>query len=412
MQTEPSQPEKRPFYCEHCNGKILVPRDLPPTTGPCPHCGHTITSPAIAEVASTFEPTPDQEQLPDPDTEISEPPVSEVQQEVQHANSDGIDSRPAGRKNNGPIVLLLALTVIGCGIWYVANRAKRKTEFPQPSVSGVNSARVLDDLYMNSGWIEEGRAVLAAFQQSKTAEEKMAYVNPVIGLQTRMREYYGGGIIDDSDTPASAFQASEVPEQDRKKGLFWMTFEEHPETVVQEFFRPIQTLEARYGLDPLDASSVLGDLNSESLTEPIKVLAFFKHGADGLKLDWDVYAQTKYRTLRGFTEYAQAGQSVMLRVLIEEDVPEKAMLVTGTRTYRLTDPMHQGDHAKVNVEVDSEIGRKLSLLNWRGTEVAEPVTRTATIELEWTSSGQQPKLVMKRFVCWEFLGLGGDVGNY
>jgi hypothetical protein len=410
MQTEPSHPEKRPFYCEHCNGKILVPRDLPPTTGPCPHCGHTITSPALAELASPVEPTPDQEKLPVPDPN---PEVSELSGSmVQNTNSGDIDSRPAKCKNKSPIVVIVALAAIACGIWYLTHRAKRVTELPQPSNPASNSARILDDLYINSGWIEEARTVLDSFQRSKTAGEKMEYVNPVLGLQTRMREYYGGGIIDDSDTPASAFQASEVPAEDRKKGLFWMTFEEIPQTDVQAFFRPILTLEARYGLEPLDAASVLGDPNSENLTEPIKVLAFFKHGADGLKLDWDVYAQTKYRTLRGFTEYAQAGQSVMLRVLIEEDVPEKAMLVTGTRTYRLTDPMHQGDHAKVNVEVDSEIGRKLSLLNWRGTEVAEPLTRTATVELEWTSSGQQPRLQMKRFVCWEFLGLGGDVSPH
>ena len=36
---------QREFRCNHCSGKILVPKDLPPMTGPCPHCGSTITSP-------------------------------------------------------------------------------------------------------------------------------------------------------------------------------------------------------------------------------------------------------------------------------------------------------------------------------------------------------------------------------
>ena len=42
---------QREFRCVHCNGKILIPRDLSPTTGPCPHCTGVITSPAIAVAA-------------------------------------------------------------------------------------------------------------------------------------------------------------------------------------------------------------------------------------------------------------------------------------------------------------------------------------------------------------------------
>ena len=37
--------DQREFRCEHCNGKILIPANLPATTGPCPHCQKTITSP-------------------------------------------------------------------------------------------------------------------------------------------------------------------------------------------------------------------------------------------------------------------------------------------------------------------------------------------------------------------------------
>ena len=38
--------DRREFRCIHCDGKILIPVDLPPTTGPCPHCSGVITSPA------------------------------------------------------------------------------------------------------------------------------------------------------------------------------------------------------------------------------------------------------------------------------------------------------------------------------------------------------------------------------
>ena len=40
----------------HCNGRILIPRDLPPTTGPCPHCGGVITSPAWRPVVPESSP--------------------------------------------------------------------------------------------------------------------------------------------------------------------------------------------------------------------------------------------------------------------------------------------------------------------------------------------------------------------
>src|SRR6188472_142446 len=36
--------DQREFRCNYCSGKILVPKEMPPMTGPCPHCGSTITS--------------------------------------------------------------------------------------------------------------------------------------------------------------------------------------------------------------------------------------------------------------------------------------------------------------------------------------------------------------------------------
>ncbi len=58
--------------------------------------------------------------------------------------------------------------------------------------------------------------------------------------------------------------------------------------------------------------------------------------------------------------------------------------------------------------LDSEIGKELSVINWRGTKQGSPVTRTATVELEWISRKDSPVLEIKRFICWEFLGLGGE----
>lgn len=39
-----------------------------------------------------------------------------------------------------------------------------------------------------------------------------------------------------------------------------------------------------------------------------------------------------------------------------------------------------------------------------------PLTRTATVELEWAGT-DSPQLAISRFVCWEILGLGGQDGS-
>jgi len=74
----------------------------------------------------------------------------------------------------------------------------------------------------------------------------------------------------------------------------------------------------------------------------------------------------------------------------------------------VADPAHRmDDSARVNVAGDSEIGQALSILNWRGTKESQPVSKTATIELRWTDE-PTPQLELSRFICWEFLGVGGE----
>jgi hypothetical protein len=73
----------------------------------------------------------------------------------------------------------------------------------------------------------------------------------------------------------------------------------------------------------------------------------------------------------------------------------------------VADPANTGDTARVNVKVDSEMGRALSIINWRGTKENRPITRTATVELKWGGEPTAPELEISRFICWEFLGLGG-----
>ncbi len=63
--------------------------------------------------------------------------------------------------------------------------------------------------------------------------------------------------------------------------------------------------------------------------------------------------------------------------------------------------------SRLSCIVDSETGRALSIINWRGVSDKRPEARTATVELKWTGANDDPNLEINRFICWEFLGLGG-----
>src|SRR5690606_13041908 len=141
--------------------------------------------------------------------------------------------------------------------------------------------------------------------------------------------------------------------------------------------------------------------------EPVRVHAFFKRTPEGLKLDWETFVQTKYGTFQHFVELPEPVHTGVFRDFIVVDVPESGCSQRGVRTYRIADPAHTSDSTRVNVRVDSEIGRALSIINWRGPESKSPQVRNATLELTW-SNDETPVLEISRFICWEFLGLGGD----
>jgi hypothetical protein len=265
-----------------------------------------------------------------------------------------------------------------------------------------------DANYIRIGWQKEAYELLRGYMAATDTKGKIPFILKDEELAPRIEEFYGGGVIVDSDSPAEAFSIYELSEEDRKRGLFMMIYDQPPQFEMKEFFRPLASLEVQYGVDEADLLlSTLARVGNFAM-EPLRVHAFFKRTDKGLKLDWEIFAQTKYRTLQNFVELPEVGQTGVFRVFIIEDVPEKGRPVAGTRTYRVADPANTGDTARVNVKVDSEVGRALSLINWRGTKESRPITRTATVELKWTGEPDAPELEISRFICWEFLGLGGQ----
>ena len=65
--------------------------------------------------------------------------------------------------------------------------------------------------------------------------------------------------------------------------------------------------------------------------------------------------------------------------------------------------------ADVPVLVDSEVGKILAALNWRGMN-RERIMLTATVKLGWNE--KTPSMLhISKVICWEFLGVGGEIGN-
>jgi hypothetical protein len=263
---------------------------------------------------------------------------------------------------------------------------------------------------LETGWQVEARQVLSQFLAADSAAGKAAFSINGSDLLLTMEQFYGPGRIDDSDTPLSGFAVEQLPPEDRKRGIFMMRYDQPPQFEMRDFFRPLAPVEVERGLE--EPGLLLSTLaRADNFTsEPVKVHVFFKRTPDGLRLDWETFIQTKHRTFRGFTELANPGASSIFRLFVVEDVPEQGKDRIGMKTYRMVDPAHKTDSMRVNVPVDSEAGRALSILNWRGVKDARPKTRTATVELQWTK-GMVPELAVKRFICWEFLGIGGQAAD-
>lgn len=443
---------QREFRCTHCDGNILIPLDLPPTTGPCPHCGGVITSPAcetpvvpveafqippppeippppvVAPPPATPAPAAIEIKPPAPPQEIQTTPHPLVKAESPkielpspHTASERNTPKNQKRtkeekpkpkpKRSGLIPAMLVLLVLGLaagGVVYFAAQEMGKRIEPPTVRLPVGDPAVNEANYIRIGWQKDAYQLLRGYVAATDTQGKIPFILKGDQLAAKIEDFYGGGVIVDSDTPPDSFSIYELSEEDRKRGLFMMIYDQPPQFNMKEFFRPLASLEVQYGVDEADLLlSTLARVGNFAM-EPLRVHAFFKRTPEGLKLDWEIFAQTKYRTFQNFVELPEVGHTGIFRVFIVEDVPEKGRAVAGTRTYRMADPANTGDTARVNVKVDSEIGRALSLINWRGTKENRPITRTATVELKWAGDAASPELEISRFVCWEFLGLGGQ----
>ncbi len=359
---------------------------------------------------------PEREGVSSPRSEPAAAPAPSVENPLKptkEATAPGKGKSPGNRRKGrfpvAAVVVLLVLLAIGGGGFLAITHFMSK-DGPAPPTVNTNAAAQREMHYLEKGWEEDAFQTLDRFLAARRPAGKAAYSINGSGLLGKMEAFYQGAPIDDSDTPAEAFSVFDYPQamEDRKRGIFMLTYDQPPVFEIDEFFAPLAPLDVQYKLREPDMLLAAVARSSNFSAEPLKVHVLFRRTPEGLRIDWETFVQTKHRTLRDFLELPVAGHSEVFRVILSETMPEKRAVPAGHRTYLVSDPAYRReDSTRVNVPVDSEVGRALSILNWRGARDRRAISKTATIELRWTRE-ETPQLEISRFLCWEFLGVGGE----
>ncbi len=413
-----SNPSQASFPCKHCRKAIFIPAGLPPTTAPCPHCGKEVTSPDQSAPAKP-EPIPaGQGEQPvrlessrkAPQQRAERPaPVREPLQPVQPVETLGGAKQRRGKGNMAAVIAAVAILLVALGVTYwLAQKWKGDGKSAGGGERAAQSGEMSAQAWLATGWKQEASEVLYAFMTATSPEERMRYVIQNPGVMEELEMYYPEG-VDDSDTPKEAFGHVMGSELDHKRGIFLMQYRQPAQIDMREYFGPIGSLDRVMGQEPTTLMEMAHRIDEDNLSKPIGINAFFKKTDDGLKLDASVFIQGKRRTFQAFADYPQPGKTKMFRVVARESLSHALRNDKRYRTYRLEDFAYPQDFVNVPVRVDSEVGKILSVLNWRGMN-REPVARTVTVELGW-SDAKPSQLGIVRVVCWEFLGLGGEIGN-
>lgn len=432
---------QRSFHCPKCSSVIYIPHNLPPTQAPCPHCNTLIVSPplptASVEAPAQHSAAPPAYQNPHPTQATPAPmpqPVQQVQVPVvaapvsrpnppvpapvtiplpkQPARMDSTDTGPDQETSKSSavswIVALVLLGVLTAAGFFLYQQVLRKA--PPSGSSPIIKAddpKIKAAEYARDGWKREATQTLSNFISAKTLEEKSRYVIGGRETMLRLEKLYGPSIMDETETPADAFVAMPLGDEDLSRNIYLMAYDRPAQFEMSKFFRPLASIEVQQGLNSLDPLTESITHVSNFAMEPMKIQAFFKKTDQGMLLDWDVYLQTRHRNLKRFMENAKPGQSGVFRTLIVEDVPLAEDASNDLLVYRIGDPAHMVDTYRLGVPRTSPIAMDLAKINWRGTKNITPNVATVTLELTVSDLGTPS---VKRFVCWEFEGLGGGAG--
>ncbi len=424
----PELPSQRSFKCEHCQHDIFIPYALPPTTAPCPHCQKTITSPALPQVsaASPFViDAPAANSVVQTSVNVasqvtsaanaapavpeSMPKAVRESSSAASVNSQSTDS-PARRN-----LLLIAagsalLLICGVAAWLISSAGKQQATVSEEQESGHSILNRAE--YLRTGWQVEARQTLQGFFSARTPEERASYV--IGGQETlaRLKPIYGDLLMAPCEARVEDFDPVPLAPEDTDRMIFMLSYTRDQQFDMRKFFRPIVSVEAQQGVEGLHPMmSSLTDLRRFSM-DAMKIQVYFRKTDEGMKMDWDVYLQTRHRRLMNFYQKPQLNRPEVFRVVIVEDVPTRQQSMSNQRVYRIGDPAETEASFRAVVANDSPVAKNLVNLNWRDVEIEQVPIATATVELCWKGTAAEPELHLTRLICWEFQGIGGGNSQY
>ncbi|MBT8038027.1 MAG: hypothetical protein KJO21_10830 [Verrucomicrobiae bacterium] len=323
--------------------------------------------------------------------------------------SGGVNQR-RGKDSMGVVVAAAVILLVACGVVFFVSEQGKNDE---PSGAGgfdqvASGPKGAEGTWLQTGWRQEATNVLNAFMSAQSPDERLKYVIPNEGVLDELKIFYPAG-SDDSDTPHEFFSHVMGSKMDQKRGIFLMQYRQPAQDDVTGYFTPITSSGSSPDEEPLNVMDMAHLVDEDSLSKPIGINAFFKQTDHGMKLDASVFIQGKFRTFRAFVDYPRPGKTQVFRVVVGESLSHALRDDPDIRTYRLEDFAYPKDFINLPARVDSDVGKVLSVINWRG-ENRDRTIRTATVELGW-SHETPSELNIVKVVCWEFLGVGGELGN-
>lgn len=387
-----SAPPQRSFACPACKALIYIPADLPPTSAPCPSCGTTVTSPALPPPQQPLEPLP--AKIPAP-----------VARTAPAIKEEAPPQKPSASNAPWFVSIALFLLLIASGAWFYvtyirpANVSAPTTQQATPPEPAAASTAFT--------WEGQARSVLRSFLSARTPEEKARWVIGGKATVDRLHALWGERLFAEDAVDPDDFATILTGEEQNDVPIYLLLYDRPLQMDIKKYLRPLVSMEVMQGTEPLDPLT-------KTLTEPdnfemppLKIEAFFKQTPEGLRLDYNLYLQTRHRTLKSFAASAAVGTSAVFRVIIVEDVPLQHEKKYQRRVYRVTDPIHIEDSYRVSTELNSPTSQQLSQIHWYGMTDVKSQFAAATVTLRKHSADE---IHLENLICWDFDGLAGAPG--
>ncbi len=229
------------------------------------------------------------------------------------------------------------------------------------------------------GWKKDVSEALDAFLNASSHEERLDLILEPERLGAQLAAHHRGEEDDESaaihGVTAADFTHAELPGTDHDNGIFLMIHE---------------------------------DESGGHAAPPHRTYAYFKETEDGLKLDWETFRQTRHSMFSDFISRPQPGVSRVFRVFITEEPSSAAIEGRGHRAYHIADVADFQAATRVRVTTGSPAGRILGEIEFADEDTGARIMRNATVELRWTDQPVNSAIELSKFICWEFLGLGGE----